>query len=193
MVADDIREDPEEVEWIEQFRASGQNHYFEKLYERSRRQVFGVCLRLVKDFEQAEDLTHETFLRAYQRFPSMRGGHFRAWVCRIATNLCLNRIRDRMTQQRILEESMPVRERKESDTERSAILAQEMGIAMQIIRSLSPEQRTVLLFKYVEGYSYQEIEAATGYEISQIRSYLQNARRNFQIRWEGKIGNRMNQ
>ena len=58
----------------------------------------------------------------------------------------------------------------------------------RVLETLKQEQRSVLTLKYVQGYSYSEIEERTGYTYDQVRSYLQNARRNFQIRWTEQSG-----
>jgi RNA polymerase sigma-70 factor (ECF subfamily) len=58
---------------------------------------------------------------------------------------------------------------------------------LDVIQSLVPEQRKVLLLRYVDEYSYREIEQITGYDSGQVRSHLQNARRNFQLRWQRKF------
>lgn len=189
MAAGDPLQLHSEDELVDQFRATGENWYFEALYQAARRKVFSVCFRFLRDAASAEDVTHEAFLRAYERFRSLEGNNFSAWVCRIAANLCLNSIRDRRTRERLLDQAFVQNPADEPVTaETGAIHGEESGIALEVIESLAPEQKKVLLLRCVEGCSYSEIERITGYDSGQVRSYLQNARRNFQIRWQNKVG-----
>ena len=179
-----------EDELVDQFRATSENVYFEALYQAARRKVFSVCFRILRNAASAEDITHEAFLRAYERFRTLEGNNFSAWVCRIAANLCLNSIRDQRTRERLLLDQAFVQGPADEPVtaERGAIHGEESGIALEVIESLAPEQKKVLLLRCVEGCSYNEIERITGYDSGQVRSYLQNARRNFQIRWQNKVG-----
>ncbi len=180
-------EESGEAELVESFRSTGENRHFEALYRTFRRKVFGVCFHLLRNVDAAQDATHEAFLRAYQQFSTFRGTSFSAWVSRIAANFCLNRIRQEATWERFLHRSEEAPE-PETDAERGAILAEERGIAREVLRSLNPEQRKVLTLRYIDGCSHPEIESITGFDSEQVRSYLQNGRRNFRIRWLERVG-----
>ncbi len=180
--------EPSESQLVERFRRTGEGRYFETLYLRTRRRVYSRCLAILKDGEGAEDQTHETFLRAYDQFSSLQGDNFSGWVYQIATNLSLNRLRDELNRQQILKRSVTSPSVELEGTEERLIRRDELGKAGRVLATLNEEQRTVLTLKYVQGYSYSEIEQRTGYSYAQIRSYLQNARRNFQIRWTQQSG-----
>lgn len=170
-----------ESELVEQFRATRSNICFEELYRRERRKVFGICLKYLRRVGEAEDAVHETFLRSYERFSTLEGSNFSGWVCRIAANFCLNQLRDSIRRQRARAERLPS---EPDQAEDPAIRSSELDVTWKLMQALRPEHRKVLLLKYVEGFTYQEIEALTGYTNDQVRSYLQNGRRNFQILWE---------
>ncbi len=174
-----------DAELVESYRATGDNRHFEALYRSVRRRVFGLCLRILRNADNAQDATHEAFVRAYQDFPTLQGTNFSAWVSSIAANLCLNRIRDETRRARLLEHGFPREDGRNAET--AAIAAEQAGIAREVLRSLNPEQRKVLALRYVDEFSYQEIENITGYGAGQVRSYLQNGRRNFRIRWQQKV------
>lgn len=67
-----------------------QEHYFEYLVTTYQDLIFTLCYRIVKDYFSAEDLTQETFLSAYQNLARFDRKQERAWLCRIATNKCLD-------------------------------------------------------------------------------------------------------
>ena len=72
--------------------------------------------------------------------------------------------------------------------EQRLISRQELAIAEEILAELKPEQRRVLLLRHLDGCSHRRIGAETGYSAEQVRSYLQNARRNFALRWRQRTG-----
>jgi RNA polymerase sigma-70 factor (ECF subfamily) len=188
MAIEDPQQSSTEEALVDRFRSTGDNQYFELLYRAARRKVFGVCFKFLREAESAEDATHEAFLRAFERFHTMEGSNFSAWVCRIAANLCINRIRDQRTREQLLTAAPQPRRDPEHPQERQTIQAEEKQMVLEVIESLASEQRKVLLLRHMDDCSYQEIEQITGYNSAQVRSYLQNARRNFQLRWRSKIG-----
>ena len=60
-----LGEEPGEAELVESFRSGGRNQHFEALYGLARRKVFGICLHLLRNADNAQDATHETFVKAY--------------------------------------------------------------------------------------------------------------------------------
>lgn len=176
----------DEGELVERFRSSGDNRFFEELYERSRRRVFGACLRILEDIHWAEDVCHDAFVRAYDRFHSLEGANFTAWVRRIATNLALNGLRHRSVAERAPVDSPA--QAASSSAEAHAVSSQELDIAEAILEQLEAHQRRVFLLRHLEELSYAEIAATTGFSRDQVRSYLQNARRNFRLEWQRRTG-----
>ncbi|HVS64480.1 MAG TPA: RNA polymerase sigma factor [Thermoanaerobaculia bacterium] len=173
-----------EAELVERFRATGEGRWFEELYRLSRRRVFGVCMKILRDVDRAQDACHEAFLRAYERFGTLRGDRFSSWVCRIAANQCYDALR---RQARAQEEHIDDLENEPANDvaiEREAATREKLDRAVEIVRALAPHQRAVFLLKHVEGRSYREIELFTGYTTGEVRSFLQNARRNVRLGWE---------
>ena len=174
------------AELVERYRAARDADDFAELYRRLRRRVFGAALRVVDDAGTAEELCHDAFVRAYARFPSFRGGEFAAWVCRIASNLALNALRRRRAALRL--EAEVENPPATAGVERRMISRQQVEIAGEILAGLRPEQRRVFVLRQLEGRSHPEISALTGYSAGEVRSYLQNARRNFALLWRQRTG-----
>ena len=174
------------AELVARYRAAGDDAVFEELYRRTRRMAFGAALRVLGDAAAAEEICHDAFLRAYDRFASLRGAEFPSWVCRIATNLALNlRRRWALAERAGAESADPP---AAPGAEQRLISRQELAIAEEILAELKPEQRRVLLLRHLDGCSHRRIGAETGYSADQVRSYLQNARRNFALRWRQRTG-----
>jgi len=177
-----------EEELVERFRATGEDCCFEELYRRSRRRVFGVCLRVVGDLSQAEDLCHDAFLRAFQGFGRFEGTTFASWVCRIGINLSLNALRRRSLAERAAREPEPAV--VPASAERRLVSREALARAASIIEGLEPRQRRVFLLRHLDELSHAAIAARTGWSADEVRSFLQNARRNFRLAWEAAEGER---
>lgn len=172
-----------ESELVHRYRLTGDNRCFEELYNRTSMVVFGICLRYLRDPGRAEDLCHETFLRAYRDFDGFRGTAFRAWACRIARNLCLNEVRHAAVVRRFTPELASPAHQKPA-AEEALVGRERLEVARSIIRELSSDQRRVFLLRHLDGHSYREIAELTGFADNEVRSLLQNARRNFRIAWD---------
>lgn len=170
-----------ESELIARLRADRDRRSYAELYRRERRSVFGLCLRILREPGRAEDACHEAFVRAWEGFAGLRGDAFGPWVRRIAKNLCLNELRH----ENIVREA-PVYppDNPGGAAEDWAISSEELDRAGRIIESLSAPQRSVFLLRHLEGCSHREIGERTGMNENEIRSHLQNARRNFHIAWQ---------
>jgi RNA polymerase sigma-70 factor (ECF subfamily) len=174
-----------EAELVERFREHRDGSAFDALYRRCRREVFVVCLHFLRDPAWAEDACHDAFVQAFERFDSLRGERFEAWVRRIAANHCLNLLRRRATGRRVEPLAAPELEAGASAHGRAAA-RQELKLAVELLASLAPHQRQVFLLRHVEGSSHEEIERRTGFTAEQVRSFLQNARRNFRLGWAAR-------
>ena len=173
-------EDWSEAELVTAYRERGDGRHFEALYLRHRRRLFGLCLHYLGEPAEAEEAVHDGFVKAYEQFSSLRGDNFSAWLTRIAKNLCLNRLRARRPQAEF-DESM--HDSQEASPHERASGSDDRSRARAILDGMGTEQRLALELKYLKGYSYEEISRLTGEDYDQVRSNLQNGRRNFRLAW----------
>ena len=82
----------DELAWVLQAQ-QGNDEAFTKLVEEHQTHVYNLCYRMLGEPEAAEDAAQETFLTAYRKLTSFRGGNFKAWLARIATNACYDELR----------------------------------------------------------------------------------------------------
>ncbi len=157
----------------------GEVDAFGELVQRYQNPVFNVCFRLLGERQEAEDLTQECFVRAFQRLDSFDVERpFGPWVRRVATNLCLNHLQ-RFAPARLSlddEADFPqpatwanpeaVRERAErAEALRAAIL------------TLPAHYRAVIELRHFQELSYAEIAAELGIPLSDVKSHLFRARK----------------
>lgn len=174
--------EPSDDSLIEAVR-SGELAAFNALVERYQRIVYAVALRLLRDRYLAEDITQETFLRAYTSLDDYRGGSFRAWLLRIAHNRALDVLRAMQrrpaTSLDLTGADHAVRWSVEpvpaSPVEHAARdeLRRRLEAALAM---LADDQRITVILSDVEGFSYEEIAAITGVSLGTVKSRLSRGR-----------------
>jgi RNA polymerase sigma-70 factor (TIGR02960 family) len=164
---------------------------FHQLAERHRRELHVHCYRMLGNFEEAEDLVQETYLRAWRRRESFQGGPLmRAWLYRIATNACLDAMRQSKRRvasmnsfaelpwiqpypDHLLDEIAPSEE--QPDVKVVAKETIELSY-LAVIQLLPPRQRAVLILRDVLDWSASETAAALDMTVAAANSALQRAR-----------------
>jgi len=164
---------------------AGDNDCFAELFIRYRKRVFYACRGFFSDSQAAEDATQETFLRAYKNIRSFQEGDFSGWLMRIAKNVCIDEWRKRRPETVI--EGLELADRAAPRSFDSSLETRQMVERLwQEIRSLPREQRQCLELK-VEGFSYEETAARTGFTVNAVKSHLQNGRRMLWRKMEGGL------
>jgi RNA polymerase sigma-70 factor (ECF subfamily) len=181
-------ETPREGELLEKAQAR-EAGAFEALVALHRDQVFGLALRMTGSEADAQEITQETFLSAYQHLKEFRGeAAFGSWVHRIAANEAIGRLRRRKVQQATEEELKGPQFNEHgshvhypaSDWSRRAdekALDQELASAISKATAALPDGfREVFLLRDVEGLSYEQVAEMTGLSLPAVKSRLHRAR-----------------
>ena len=180
---------------------AGGESAFAALTERYRRELHVHCYRMLASFDEAEDAVQETFLRAWRARESFDGSALvRAWLYRIATNVCLDAIRRsarRLTSietfrevpwitpypDRLLDEIAP------SDEEPEAVAVTRETIELAFLAALQvlpPRQRATLIARDVLGWPASETATALETSVASVNSALQRARATLQAHLPGE-------
>jgi RNA polymerase sigma-70 factor (ECF subfamily) len=146
--------------------------------------VYALVYRILDEPAAAADVAQEAFITAYRHLRDYRGGSFRAWVFRIATNACYDELRRRKRRPAMLFDDLPGAEADDgpalpadSPTPEQAAQQAELNRAIErCIRALQPDQRLVLVLSDIEGLSYQEIADSAGLNLGTVKSRLSRAR-----------------
>jgi RNA polymerase sigma-70 factor (ECF subfamily) len=152
------------MELLERF-AQGDMDAFEELFRQFQRDVYGWIVRIVRDSGTAEDLTVDTFLRAYKaraRFDPERS--FGAWLRRIATNLALDHLK-RSRRETPLDDSFPAA----APDNNPGVQRERRDQIDLAFRKLSPKLRLVAMLALVEDVPYREIAEALGIPDATVR------------------------
>jgi len=183
-VREAVRERSDETLAVE--ARNGSQEAFRELVERFERPVFGLIVRIVRHAEQAEDLAQETFLKAHRalaRFDPSR--KFSSWLFKIAHNTALDALR--RAGEPTLSLDAPPREGDEApeppadpsaEDPFARTAGRDLGRALEAaIRRLRPEYREVLLLRFVEELSYEEIAEVTSAPLGTVKIHIYRARR----------------
>ncbi len=168
---------------IDQVR-QGQPEAFNALVLRYQNYVYSISYRLMSDAASAEDSTQETFLSAYEKLDQFRGGSFKAWLARIATNTCYDVLRKQKRHNIMYLDEMPGSEfydeppvaANEPTPEQVAGDSDLTRALQECIQGLADDQRTVLVLCDVMGHSYQEVAETVGAALGTVKSRLSRAR-----------------
>ena len=164
---------------------------FETLVAMHRAKIYALALHMIRNPSEAEELTQETFLSAWQNLPRFRGeSAFGSWLHRICANFVLMRLR-RQKLEAVISNTPDLPEPRfdangsllspfSYDWSRGTeekVLDRELRQAIEEATARLPEDyRTVFLLKDIEGLSYEEIAEAVGVTVAAVKSRLHRAR-----------------
>lgn len=156
---------------------------FNSLVVQHQEMVFNVAYRIMGDPAVAEDVAQETFISAYRNLGVFRGGSFKSWLIRIATNRCYDELRrHKRRPQTSLDAIMDENEsfaflRSPTDGPETHRQRTELVLAIErCLQDLPDDQRIVTVLSDVEGYDYQEIATITRATLGTVKSRLSRAR-----------------
>ncbi len=163
----------------------GDRAAFGRLVDLHKRAVYGLCVRLLRDGEEARDAAQETFVRAYAALETYDPAQpFAPWVLRIARNHCLDLVRRRLPEaQRVEldaepEEGAP-REVADPTAARGDEVIERRQLASALeaaVQALPPNYREVIQLFHVERLSYKEIALTLDVPIGTVMTWLHRAR-----------------
>jgi RNA polymerase sigma-70 factor (ECF subfamily) len=166
---------------------AGHREAFEEVVRRHESGLLSLCSRLLRDGRLGEDLTQETFVRAYSRLGSFRGqSSFRHWLYRIAANGCRDFLKSGRRSERPSDmsgdELWTLR-----DPERDAVARQSLEALSDAVAGLPPACRSAFILFYLENLSYEEISAATGVGVNALKVRVHRARELLRRRLSGLV------
>jgi len=158
--------------------AAGDAAAFEKLYQLHHRRVFSLCLRMMGNATEAEDLTQDVFVQLYRKIGSFRGDSaFTTWLHRMTVNQVLMHFRKRGVKLEQATEDGEMQEPVEIGTGRADAMPIVDRIALEkAISELPPGYRTVFVLHDVEGHEHEEIARMLGCSVGTSKSQLHKAR-----------------
>lgn len=148
-----------------------------RMMEQYMNLVFSVCVKMTNDYFAAEDLTQETFLSALNNLASFNGENEKAWLCRIASNKCIDY--NRQAARRMIATEDEVLEGKQSKQglPESSIL--ELEVREQLTEAcgrLKPPYDVIARLYFVEEYKAEEIAEIQNKNVKTVQTQIYRAR-----------------
>ncbi len=156
----------------------GDNEAYGKLVQLHQSSVFNVCYRMLGEHQSAEDLTQDTFIRAYQRLNTFDIDRpFGPWIRRIATNLCLNYLKRKQPIIQALEDEVTLISTNSANPEIAQEHLERNLKIRQALLELPPHFRAVIELRHFQEMNYQEIADALNLPLNTAKSHLFRARK----------------
>ena len=172
-------------ELIERYKASGTLNILGELYQRYMDLVYGVCLKYLKEPEDAKDCVLNIFEELVTKLRKHEVDNFKGWLHQLAKNHCLMKLR----KQKIVPVNIDVSFMQSEDNVHldEDLEKEENFKRMQYcLEQLADQQKEVINLFYYKNKCYQEIIEITGLDNNKVRSFIQNGRRNLKICMENK-------
>jgi len=177
-------------ELIADFSSSGDLEVLGELYYGYMHLVYGVCLKYLKDRDEARDAVMFIFEKLIIEIPKQKIENFRSWLHVVTKNYCLMEIRSRKSKDEklnawinesviFMEDDQEMHPIDKEDRDMDAILN-------DCIERLKDEQKQCIRLFYYENRCYNEIASTLGLDENKVKSYLQNGKRNLKLCIEEK-------
>jgi RNA polymerase sigma factor (sigma-70 family) len=170
-------------ELVHRYRNSYDTVYIGELYYRYTPLVFGVCMKYLKDEMAAEDATMQIFEKLISELKKHHITSFKPWLHTVVKNYCMMLFRkDTAEGKRKAELNFIIGEGVENPEENHLHEAEEKEFVLLHLKegmdALKDEQRECIELFYLKDATYSEIATITGYNMNELKSYIQNGKRN---------------
>lgn len=175
-----------DYEIIKLYKETGNPEWVGVLFERYTHLVFGICLKYLKDEEDSKDAVMEIFESLFEGLLIHDVKNFKSWLYSVSKNFCLMQLRklkiiprtEEITEKKInhsfvefMQELHPYKEQE---------IDEIFNKLQEAMSQLKPEQERCIELMYLQEKSYKEVAEITGYNLKQVKSYIQNGKRNLE-------------
>jgi len=172
---------------LDKFYEDKDNFWLGILLQRYTLLLLGVCMKYLKNEELAKDSVQQIFLKVITELHKYKVAYFKSWIYMVAKNYCLMQLRDKPGKVNLeINEKIPA---VDELTDKQKLLQDEKTYfhLSNAIKELNQEQQLCVTLFYLKKKSYTEISESTGFTMMQVKSYIQNGKRNLRLLIEKKI------
>lgn len=156
------------------------NKWIGILLQRYTLLLFGICMKYLKNEEAAKDAVQQIFLKAITEIKKYEIEYFKSWIYVLARNYCLMQLRNKYIFTELNDTHL---EEAEEKLDFNILQAKEQSYDKleKAIIQLKTEQKTCISLFYLQNKSYLQIAQSTGFSILQVKSFIQNGKRNLKL------------
>ena len=160
---------------------AGDQDTFAQLVQLHQRRVFNLVYRMLQNYEEANEITQDTFLAAWQGLPTFRGeARFSTWLYRIAYNCCLKQLehrkREKALQVAIEEEQLFQQSSRDARVNAEIEAHDSRDLVHEFLAQLPAKYRSVLVLRHLDEMTYEEMAEILTVPIGTIKTHLFRAR-----------------
>ncbi len=185
-----VKENLSEADLLVSYKASGNLETLGKIYEPYMDMVFAVAYKYLRDSDESKDAVMQIFEQLIVKLRNHNVENFRSWLHTVVRNHCLMQMR--ANGHKKFENSdiffMENSEKFHQETELDFEIDEKLNGLEKCMEKLNIEQKTSVQLFYIEEKCYQEVAEITGYEMSKVKSYIQNGKRNLKMCLEKNNG-----
>jgi RNA polymerase sigma factor (sigma-70 family) len=165
---------------VSRYLETGNKELIALLFERYTHLVYGICLNYLHDSDQSKDAVMEIFESLFHKLSIHKVLNFRNWLYTVVRNHCLMALRKLGSHNRAkdqLQDELGEYEVPEYFSDDDGLLFNKR-LLDSAVEQLSQEQETCIRLMYIEDKSYRDISDITGYSMNEVKSHIQNGKRN---------------
>lgn len=166
------------------YKSSGKSDYFGELYNRYIPLLYGVCLKYLHDPDKSQDAVMQLFEDLLPKVSNYDIAVFRTWIYSVVKNHCLQILR-KESKEIVVDFNVNIMESDEIlhllSEEKSDNESEEVEALRRCMKKLPEQQRICITHFFMDEMSYADIVDATGYVLKQVKSYIQNGKRNLKV------------
>ena len=187
LVKTNLYENISDNDLLDSYYKSDDQQWIGILLDRYTMLLLGVCMKYLKNEEEAKDAVQQIFLKVLTEVSKYKIDYFKSWLYMVAKNHCLMKLRGQ--QGKYIKELNEEALIEHYETDKTELLANEKTYSLleQSIEELSEEQKQCVTLFYLKKKSYQQITETTGFSLMQVKSYIQNGKRNLRMLLEKKL------
>lgn len=170
---------------VVEYRKTGDLTVLAELYQRYMELLYGVCLKYLKEPEDAKDAVLSLYEELILKLRKHEVANFRGWLYQVTRNHCLMKLRSQKSKPRIAGSDIMQLEEIAHHNE-DGNNEEDFKILAECMEQLNIGQREVIELFYLQEKCYKEIATVTGKDINTIRSFIQNGRRNLKLCMENR-------
>lgn len=194
MIFDEKYKNYSDTELINSFSKTGESFLLGILYERYGHLVLGLCIKYLKNKDEASDAVIQIFTNLMQDLRKHKVEYFKSWLYTYSKNFCLMELRKR---QSTLKKELELKENPHllmdfSDPAHLEEKEKQLALMEQALQQLNDGQKICIDLFYLHNKSYAEIVEMTGYSNNDVKSYIQNGKRNLKLKLEALLNEQAN-
>lgn len=180
-----------DAELLDNFYNDRDNEWLGILLQRYTLLLLGVCMKYLKNEEEAKDGVQQVFLKAIAELHKYKVDYFKSWIYMVAKNHCLMKLRDKQGRNStVLNEGSLIAEEAFTHHQEHIEKDQLLETMTMVLQELNTEQKQCVTLFYLDKKSYQEIADNTGFSMMQVKSHIQNGKRNLRLLMERRLNNK---